>query len=420
MADEEFAGLDRVESYRLVGSRNDNQIRRVRAQMAKTYVEADSFHAEALAKHGLPPDFWLPFELAIKWRTNDYPAYPTRESYQHWDELQKEVLGFQFLAEDFRHMAEETLADWEHDRELIAKYAPTLASAHNAVAIPPVENAEATATPKSVAELLEWCHQQLLWLEDHVHRSDLSLEVLESACQRLGQSAFRYAETFGPPELPKKLHLPSPVPPFLTCDQSGYNLKTLAAWCESELRHSESRGLLDAPQPRSPAEFKHWCDECLGILRNQSSDEASYFAREAIALAAVFCAGLVLRELQQICVTIYPMPSRRAIQILEACALVCGRSDEGAHASTKLSGDEPENASQWLSVSQAAQITGANPGVISRAADSGKLKSNGKKGAERRVDAVALAYWQLQRANRPEPVESDDDVRRKLREAGKD
>jgi len=66
---------------------------------------------------------------------------------------------------------------------------------------------------------------------------------------------------------------------------------------------------------------------------------------------------------------------------------------------------------RWLTVSQAASIGGVNAGVVTRAVDSGELLGNGLTDRERRVDAVDLAQWVLRRAGRPEPRESDAQVR---------
>jgi hypothetical protein len=69
------------------------------------------------------------------------------------------------------------------------------------------------------------------------------------------------------------------------------------------------------------------------------------------------------------------------------------------------------NGAGWISVAQAAQISGINPGVISRAADAGQLRSNGKKGkGKRKIDALDFTRWQLERIKRPERAESDEHV----------
>jgi hypothetical protein len=65
---------------------------------------------------------------------------------------------------------------------------------------------------------------------------------------------------------------------------------------------------------------------------------------------------------------------------------------------------------RWLTVSEAARISACNKGIITRAVEAGTLKSNGKAGRLRRIDAVDLARWQLARAAKPEPTENDASV----------
>jgi hypothetical protein len=69
-----------------------------------------------------------------------------------------------------------------------------------------------------------------------------------------------------------------------------------------------------------------------------------------------------------------------------------------------------DDAERWLTVSAAAQIATVNPGVISRAVESGRLLSNGLRGSERRICAVNLCGWIRERARDPEPRESDAHV----------
>jgi hypothetical protein len=78
----------------------------------------------------------------------------------------------------------------------------------------------------------------------------------------------------------------------------------------------------------------------------------------------------------------------------------------------------PSTGTVWLTVSKAARVAGCNPGEISRAVTSGKLKSNGESGRLRRIDAADLSLWQLRRAEREEPTESDEAVERKLKRRG--
>jgi hypothetical protein len=75
-------------------------------------------------------------------------------------------------------------------------------------------------------------------------------------------------------------------------------------------------------------------------------------------------------------------------------------------------------ATHWLTVVEAARIAGCNSGVISNAASAGFLKSNGERGRKRRIDAADLSRWQLRRAERREPTESNAAVEKKLKEGG--
>jgi hypothetical protein len=68
----------------------------------------------------------------------------------------------------------------------------------------------------------------------------------------------------------------------------------------------------------------------------------------------------------------------------------------------------------WLTVAEAAQISGINKGIISRAVDDGDLKSNGKKLRARRIDGTDFNRWQLARANKLKSMESDEQVRKLL------
>jgi hypothetical protein len=70
----------------------------------------------------------------------------------------------------------------------------------------------------------------------------------------------------------------------------------------------------------------------------------------------------------------------------------------------KGTGAEPD---RWLSVSDAARVAACNKGIITRAVDDGALRSNGEAGALRRIDAVDLTRWILDRVTKPEPRESD-------------
>ena len=76
--------------------------------------------------------------------------------------------------------------------------------------------------------------------------------------------------------------------------------------------------------------------------------------------------------------------------------------------------EPPEgHARKWITLADAARISGINRGVISRAVDAGALASNGQKGrGKRKIDAAAFAGWQMQRAQKSERTESMAQVKR--------
>jgi hypothetical protein len=79
---------------------------------------------------------------------------------------------------------------------------------------------------------------------------------------------------------------------------------------------------------------------------------------------------------------------------------------------------EPSQADEaWLTVTHAAKVAFASRGTISRAVNAGALRSNGKKGRERRVDSADLTRWILKRSNRTEPVETNQRVESLMRKA---
>jgi hypothetical protein len=70
----------------------------------------------------------------------------------------------------------------------------------------------------------------------------------------------------------------------------------------------------------------------------------------------------------------------------------------------------------WLTVTQAASLSAMNTGAISRAVARGDLKSNGRTGRERRIDAIDFTRWHLEQLAKTEMQETDEQVRKKLRE----
>jgi hypothetical protein len=77
--------------------------------------------------------------------------------------------------------------------------------------------------------------------------------------------------------------------------------------------------------------------------------------------------------------------------------------------------EQASKADQWCTVSEATRIAGlASSAIISVAANKRKLKSNGKKRRERRIDRCDLTRWIEERAGRPDQTESLAAVQKKL------
>jgi excisionase family DNA binding protein len=67
---------------------------------------------------------------------------------------------------------------------------------------------------------------------------------------------------------------------------------------------------------------------------------------------------------------------------------------------------ETPQSSKWMTVAEAARITGIDNATISRAATNGKIKSNGKSRRQRRLDSASLNQWLLKRDERNESTKA--------------
>jgi hypothetical protein len=81
---------------------------------------------------------------------------------------------------------------------------------------------------------------------------------------------------------------------------------------------------------------------------------------------------------------------------------------------------EPTNVardddSRWPTRADAARISGANPGVVTKAVQSGELTTNGESGRALRIEPLSLTNWTARRAQRPESRESDAAVLAKFK-----
>ena len=95
--------------------------------------------------------------------------------------------------------------------------------------------------------------------------------------------------------------------------------------------------------------------------------------------------------------------------------LASKRPEERPAGSSKVDNTGMAESDNGLTVTQAARIAGVNSGLISRAADEEKLKNNGKKGRQRRIDRTDFTRWMQDRTNNPEPKESAAAVEKKTK-----
>jgi hypothetical protein len=78
----------------------------------------------------------------------------------------------------------------------------------------------------------------------------------------------------------------------------------------------------------------------------------------------------------------------------------------------------PPTGDNWITVSDAARISDANKGTISRAVKAGKIKTNGKSGRVRRLDTGSFSQWVLQRSDTvPKSLADSEEVIRQAKEA---
>jgi hypothetical protein len=112
--------------------------------------------------------------------------------------------------------------------------------------------------------------------------------------------------------------------------------------------------------------------------------------------------------LNTLCLSLLPVAE-------EPTAMISKPANNGGRAegNTKSITDSAE----WLTITQAYGISAIPKGTLSRLADSHKLKSNGKKGRARRIDAVDLTRYQLEKIPRLSTVESDTQVAHKMTKA---
>src|SRR6266404_4440489 len=87
---------DYPHQFPLVGERDI-----VKAKQAAEGKDLD-FQQTALVNLGYPWDFWLPIELARKWRSSVFPRIATREAVDQWRQFVQEQIGWATIAQSNR------------------------------------------------------------------------------------------------------------------------------------------------------------------------------------------------------------------------------------------------------------------------------------------------------------------------------
>jgi hypothetical protein len=115
------------------------------------------------------------------------------------------------------------------------------------------------------------------------------------------------------------------------------------------------------------------------------------------------------------CETLKDAISRESQAAKEICnasliAAVAGSAPSAAKMGDGEGNGGPDDSTNWITISGAARLSGVNKGVISRAADTGEIKTNGKDGRTRRLHAGSFAQWQLQRSPPAESTPAPEKV----------
>lgn len=106
----------------------------------------------------------------------------------------------------------------------------------------------------------------------------------------------------------------------------------------------------------------------------------------------------------------------RAAQALSASGMSSANTGAKVESKAQTSPDTPNHEPAWLTVSEAAKVSGMTASQVSKAASQAKFVCKGTR-RQRRIDSVTFVQFLLEQS-RPQGEESDDAVLRKLNAAG--
>ena len=97
----------------------------VRKAVADAKGHALDFQRTKLVDLGFPWDYWLPYHLARKWKTEKYPTEPTRAAVDQWKILHRECSAFGAIG-GIGNTEENFLEYLNNDLKLLAQFDPKL------------------------------------------------------------------------------------------------------------------------------------------------------------------------------------------------------------------------------------------------------------------------------------------------------
>ncbi len=198
--------------------------------------------------------------------------------------------------------------------------------------------------------------------------------------------------------------------PSLTCPLRSLML-TSSQWPIPPCPAPVVEGQRESTGARSAAQYTTGTGEGAGSVPGTSSEETSLPRDECPESELLTASARSLREngmADEPTATWEPLPPSAALPSSKVEERTEGDGSSGSDQAEQGGPEEQE----WLTVSEAARVATTNSGTITRAVENGEIRSNGKRGRDRRIDPAGLSHWMLSRANRPEPQESEEQVKR--------
>jgi hypothetical protein len=92
----------------------------------KAHELGQTWEQAAMTKAGFPAKYWLPWQLAVKWKTSNYPMEPSREAVAQWKKLTESAAAGMFSIGK-KVTSRRILKELAHDLDLLRQYDAELA-----------------------------------------------------------------------------------------------------------------------------------------------------------------------------------------------------------------------------------------------------------------------------------------------------